>query len=100
MVPFDINGVTYDSYADFDSKSDEALEICRDPDYEDEAPNRSNGNDDDLYSIDKKQEIIDFWRDCAKGKKRKTLKHVQHRYRKVPSMRALYRWEKQLTDGE
>lgn len=97
--------MNYDSDADSDSSSDEALEICRDPAYEydeydeDEAPHHANGNDD-LYSIDAKKEIILFWRDGAKGKKRKTLKQVQHRYRKVTSVVMLYRWEKQLTDGE
>lgn len=49
------------------------------------------------YPLEKKKEIVEFWRG-RKDRKRKTLKQVQHRYFKITSTTQLYRWESQL-DG-
>lgn len=49
------------------------------------------------YSREKIREIVAFWKS---GKKRRPFKSVQHKYRKVSSTSILYRWEKQIQEGE
>jgi len=64
-------------------------------DYE-EIEEQSSIRDDPYPSIDKKREIIAFWRN--NGRKR-GFDAVQKRYKKLRYEKQLRRWEKQLQTG-
>lgn len=80
-----------------DIESNDALEICADPDYCPENMQAALNVVEETYPIEKKRKIIEFWRS---GTKLKTLKQIRHDYSKVSSRETLYRWAKQLENRE
>lgn len=56
-----------------------------------------NERTNDIYPRDTIREIVAFWKSGTT--KKRTLKSVQHRYRKVSSMTTLIRWDKQIQKG-
>lgn len=53
-------------------------------------------NDDPYPSIEKKVEILEFFRSA---KKLKSLDQMKHRYTKLSNLKTLYNWEKQFAKG-
>lgn len=53
-------------------------------------------NTDPYPNIEKKREILNFWKS---GRKLKTLDQMQHKYRKLTNIRTLYNWEKEIEEG-
>lgn len=84
--------------SDTDTDTDSDLEVCMDPNYE--FPERTTIEPKvEVYPIEKRKEILMYWRSGTKNKNRK-LAQVQHKYTKVASFMQLYRWEKQIADGD
>lgn len=82
-----------DYYCYIDSEVDESEENAdadETPDSEDEKADK-----DEVYPIEKRREIIEFW--LNEGGKKRSFNRVQHKYRKVTSENLLRLWKSRLS---
>lgn len=64
---------------------------------QDFVPSMDQSPQGDPYpTVEKKRQIIEYWKSA---KKLKTLEQMQHRYRKLNTIRTLYKWVDQLEQG-
>lgn len=98
--PFTISGLNSDEDSGTNSDSNSDLDYDLDQtDVNDYEPVEKSIDSSRTYPVDKRKEIVEYWRG-SKGKKSRSLRQVQHRYTKVASITQLYRWESQLANGE
>lgn len=82
---------------DNDSDSED-LDACIDSVFIPEIDKKSN--EDPYPTIDKKREILNYFRSLKKSSKDDKLRKVKHKWNKVSSLRLLYKWEEQLKHGK
>lgn len=106
FVPFHHNDEDNDDDDDEDDGDDdgdeEEIEELQIPDEQQFVPEELCPFKDDPYpSLEKKKEILEFFRspNRRKFKKAKTLEQIRHKYALISDLRILYRWEKQLANG-
>lgn len=88
----------YDENEDEDEEDNDIEDTLDSNDDQMYVPLEDKIDQDDPYpSIEKKKEIVKFFRSGRKNMR--TIGQMKHRYTKLNNLVTLYRWEKQIEEG-